>query len=117
MSLHILFHSILHICIYITHTYSPHTDLSNSRYPITSLPPPLHYNLSLSLSLSPLPHHPIPSPPVPISPQRQNYNSPFLANSTFLSISPRTHPPLLAHNILPSPSSTLSSVAGHAQGQ
>jgi hypothetical protein len=44
-------------------------------------------------------------------------SSPFLASSIFLSVSPSLYPPLLAHTATPSPSSTLSSVLPHAQGQ
>jgi hypothetical protein len=45
------------------------------------------------------------------------YNNPFLANSIFLKVSPALKPPLLAQTAIPSPSSTLSSFPGKAQGQ
>jgi hypothetical protein len=46
-----------------------------------------------------------------------DYNTPFLANSTFFANSPADHPPLEPQTAIPSPSSTLSSVFSHAQGQ
>ncbi|KAI4220276.1 MAG: hypothetical protein L6R36_007731 [Xanthoria steineri] len=67
----------------------------------------------------PLPH-PLPAhtPYFPSSsPKRQNHNTPFLANSTFLAASPALYPPLLTQIALPSPNSILSSTAGKAQGQ
>jgi hypothetical protein len=45
------------------------------------------------------------------------YNNPFLASSTFFANSPSFHPPLDPQMAIPSPNSTLSSLASQAQGQ
>lgn len=51
------------------------------------------------------------------SPKLYPHIQPFLANSTLLANSLSFHPFLLTQTALPSPSSNLSSCAGHAHGQ
>jgi hypothetical protein len=48
---------------------------------------------------------------------QKDHNSPLRASSTLRASSPAANPPLLAHTMLPSLSSTLSSWSGNAHGQ